>query len=121
MSFKFSGRIRSFKYAFEGILFVIKSQYNAWIHLFFTVFVLALGFYCNLSKQDWIFIIISIAIVWIAEILNTAFELLCDITQPDFHPIVKKAKDVAAGAVLISAISAVIIGILVFKQYLLTS
>ncbi len=68
----------------------------------------------SVSKAEWIWLIIAIVIVWVAEALNTAFELLCDVTSPEFHPIVKKSKDVAAGSVLISAIGSIIIGALVF-------
>ena len=118
MAFNFNGRIRSFRFAFEGLFFVVKTQYNAWIHLFFTLVIIGAGLFFDISKEDWSFVVFSFGMVWIAEILNTAFELLCDVTQPDFHPIVKKAKDVSAGAVLVAAITAVVTGILVFKPYI---
>jgi diacylglycerol kinase (ATP) len=72
------------------------------------------------GPQDWRWIIVAIALVWVAEIVNTAFEHLCDVVQPDFHVSVKAAKDVAAGAVLIAALAAAAIGVLVFLPYLST-
>jgi len=64
-------------------------------------------------------LVLAIVLVWVAEALNTAFEFLCDVASPEFHPIVKKSKDVAAGAVLFSALGAVIVGIIVFYPYVL--
>jgi diacylglycerol kinase len=112
--FEFTGRIRSFRYAIAGILRMIRCQHNAWIHAVATVGVIALGFFFKLSRSEWCWIVLAIAIVWTAEALNTAFEFLADATSPSFHPIVRDAKDVAAGAVLVTAIAAVIIGVIVF-------
>ena len=93
---------------------MIRCQHNAWIHLAATVAAIALGFFFNLSRFEWCWIILAIAIVWTAESLNTAFEFLADAASPNFHPVVRDAKDVAAGAVLITAIGAVIIGAIIF-------
>ena len=117
-SFSFSGRIRSIKFALEGILLVLKSQQNAWIHFVATALVVLGGLTFEITATQWAIIILAIAIVWVAEALNTAFELLCDVTNPEFHPVVKKAKDVSAGAVLISAVGAVIVGLIVFIPYM---
>jgi diacylglycerol kinase (ATP) len=78
-----------------------------------------LGVFFQLSRFEWCWIVVAIAIVWTAEALNTAFEFLADAASPNFHPVVRDAKDVAAGAVLIAAIAAVIIGVIVFWQHLL--
>ncbi len=119
-NFSFNGRIRSIKYALEGISFLLKTQYNAWVHLAATVIVILTGIILNIEALHWVIIIIAIVSVWVAEALNTAFELLCDVTHPAFHPVVKKAKDVSAGAVLISALGSIIIGLIVFVPYILS-
>jgi diacylglycerol kinase len=117
--FEFTGRIRSFRYAINGLCRMIRCQHNARIHLAATFAAIALGFFFNLSRFEWCWIVVAIAIVWTAEALNTAFEFLADAASPNFHPIVKDAKDVAAGAVLITAIGAVIIGVIVFWPHVM--
>ncbi|MEN8229968.1 MAG: diacylglycerol kinase family protein [Bacteroidota bacterium] len=115
--FSFTGRIRSFKYAGQGIITMIKSQHNAWIHSLATILAIVSGVVFNITKSDWCFIILAIVVVWMAEALNTAFEFLADVASPEFHPLVKNAKDVAAGAVLISAIGSVAVGIIIVGPY----
>lgn len=115
--FEFTGRVRSFTYAFIGIWTMLKSQHNAWIHACATAIVISLGAYLKISAHEWCWLVLAIMSVWTAKALNTAFEFLADVASPDFHPLVKKSKDVAAGAVLISAIGAAIIGLLVFVPY----
>ena len=110
----FDGRIRSVKFALRGIRTMVASQHNAWIHAAATVVVVAAGLVVGLSRSEWPWIVLAIGSVWTAEALNTAFEFLTDVASPGFHPLAEKAKDVAAGAVLLSAIGAVIIGALVF-------
>ena len=117
--FTFTGRVRSFRAAFSGIWSMLKSQQNAWIHAFATVVVVVVGLALRITQGEWCWIVLAITSVWMAEALNTAFEFLADVASPDFHPLVKKAKDIAAGAVLICAIGAVIIGILVLGPHLL--
>lgn len=115
--FRFTGRIRSFKYAFAGIATMIRSQHNAWVHATATVGVCAAGFSFGLTGGEWCRIVLAIMAVWTAEALNTAFEFLAEAASPEFHPLVRDSKDVAAGAVLISAIGAVIIGAIVFGPH----
>lgn len=117
--FEFTGRVRSFKYAAQGIALTLRSQHNAWIHAAATVFVVAAGFLFGISKVEWCLIVLACVSVWTAEALNTAFEFLADATTTEFHPLIGKAKDVAAGSVLITAIGAVVIGILVFFPHAL--
>lgn len=112
--FEFTGRIRSFRYAFAGIGLMLRSQHNAWIHAVATAAVLVAGFALGVGAGEWVWLVLAIVIVWVAEALNTAFEFLADATVAEFHPLVKHAKDVAAGAVLISAIGAAAIGAIVF-------
>jgi len=93
---------------------MVASQHNAWLHAVATVVVVGAGALVGLSWSEWCWIVLAIVSVWTAEALNTAFEFLTDVASPTFHPIAGKAKDVAAGAVLLAAGRAVIIGALVF-------
>ena len=111
--FTFAGRVNSVKCAIRGIIIMLRSQHNAWIHAVASCLVLCTGGLLQLSPGQWCFLVLAIMAVWTAEALNTALELLADVASPEFHPLVEKAKDVAAGAVLISAIGSVLIGLLV--------
>lgn len=93
---------------------MLRSQHNAWIHALATICVLAAGAVFGVSRVEWLAITLAIVAVWSAEALNTAFESLCDVASPEFHPMVERAKDVAAGSVLIAAAGAVVIGLLIF-------
>ena len=97
---------------------MLRSQHNARIHAFATIVVISLGISFNVTRTEWCFLIIAVMAVWIAELLNTAFEFLADVASPDFHPLVETAKDVAAGAVLIAAIGSAIIGLLIFASHI---
>ncbi len=116
--FQFTGRIRSFYHAINGIFRMIRCQHNAWIHAAATVAVVIAALFFRVSSTDWCWIIVAISIVWTAEALNTAFEFLADAASPEFHPLVRDAKDVAAGAVLLTAVAAVVIGLIVFWPYI---
>jgi diacylglycerol kinase (ATP) len=115
--FQFTGRIRSFRHAIVGIMRMIRCQHNAWIHAAATLIVLGAAFFFRISAADWCWIILAISTVWTAEALNTAFEFLADAASPEFHPLVRDAKDVAAGAVLLTAVAAFIIGLIIFWPY----
>ncbi len=114
--FSFAECVKDFGYAHSGLGFMLRTQHNAWIHLAMTAAVIAAGLWTQITAQDWRWIVLAIALVWVAEIVNTAFEHLCDVVQPEFHISVKTAKDVAAGAVLVAAIGAAIIGVMVFTM-----
>jgi diacylglycerol kinase (ATP) len=114
---RFTTRVRSFRHAIVGILRMVRCQHNAWIHIAATLVVLTGAFTLRVSAGDWCWIILAISIVWTAEALNTAFEFLADAASPEFHPLVRDAKDVAAGAVLLAAVAAAIIGIIIFWPY----
>lgn len=116
--FSIAKRISSFGYAFRGLGFMLRTQHNAWIHLAATAAVIGAGAWLKISGDDWRWIILAVGFVWVAEIVNTAFEHLCDVVQPEFHVSVKAAKDVAAGAVLVAAVVAAVIGLTVFLPYL---
>ena len=110
----FTGRVRSFSCALRGIGVMLRSQHNAWLHAAATMVVVASGVALQISAGDWCWIVLAIMAVWTAEALNTAFEFLTDVASPSFHPVAGQAKDVAAGAVLISALGSIVIASLVF-------
>ena len=113
-------RVRSFQAAFAGWWYVIRTQKNAWIHVLATACVLALAAWLGLSRQEWAVLILTIAVVWTAEFLNTALEAVVDLASPNRHPLAKVGKDVGAAAVLIAAMSAVIIGLIILGPPLYT-
>jgi diacylglycerol kinase (ATP) len=117
--FSIKGRIKSFRYAIQGITLMVKSQHNAWLHATASVLVMLVAAFFRLSAEEWCWMVIAIMAVWTAEALNTALEFLADVASPEFHPLVEKAKDVAAGAVLISAGGSVIIALLILGPYAL--
>ena len=117
--FSLASRLESFRCAFRGVGTLLASQHNARIHLLSTVCACGLGFLIGVSRLEWCAIVVAIAMVWMAEALNTAFEFLCDVASPEFHPLIQKAKDVAAAAVLLSAVGAAVIGLIVFVPHLL--
>jgi len=114
-------RIRSFGHAFSGLAAMLRSQHNAWIHLAATIVAVGFGLFLALPRDEWIWLVLAIMAVWTAEALNTAFELMCDVASPEFHPLVKQAKDVAAAAVLITALGATIVGLLIFLPRLIVA
>lgn len=115
--FTFTGRLRSFRFAFIGLWTMLRTQHNAWVHAAATLAVIAAGLCLRINATEWCMLVLSIMAVWSAEALNTAFEFLADVASPEYHPAVKHAKDVAAAAVLIAAIGSVVIGALVFGPY----
>ena len=117
--FSLTGRVRSLSAAITGIILMLKSQHNAWLHATASVVILVVGAFFHLPPKDWCWLVIAIMAVWTAEALNTALEFLADVASPEYHPIVEKAKDVAAGAVLISATGSVVIGLLILGPYVL--
>lgn len=116
-TFSISGRLQSGTHAVNGILEMLRSQHNAWLHAIATLVVVVAGWILGVTATQWCFLILAIMAVWVAEGLNTAFEFLCDVASPDFHPLIKKCKDVAAGAVLLSALGALAVGLIVFVPY----
>ena len=107
------GRKNSFLAAFQGLAFVFRTQRNAWIHLTITIIVIAVSIFLQLEISEWIGLLLVIGLVWLAEFLNTAFEVIVDLVSPEIHPLAKISKDVGAASVLLAAFLAVIIGILI--------
>jgi diacylglycerol kinase len=106
-------RLRSFRYAFAGWRYVLRTQHNTWIHALISVAVMLLGWWLGLQALEWAVMVITIALVWMAEFLNTALEAVVDLASPQHHPLAKVGKDVGAAAVLLSALAAVLTGLLV--------
>ena len=112
-------RLQSFVFAFQGAKTLLVTQHNAWIHAGATVAVLIGGVACRVSGLEWALLVFAIGLVWLAEALNTALELLADEVSEEKRERIGKAKDVGALGVLVSAIAAVVIGCVVFLPHLL--
>lgn len=115
MTFKtfITSRITSFGHAFRGWGHVLKTQQNAWIHSMVASIVVGLGLWLQLSTVEWAILAITIAMVFTAELINTAIEAVVDLASPTYHPLAKVGKDVGAGAVLVSALAAIVVGLLI--------
>ena len=108
-----------FSNAFRGIYVAFKITSHAFIYLIATLIVFVLGFYFKISAVEWILLVFAIGFVIVSEIFNTAIEIDMDLTSPEYHPFAKDTKDVAAGAVLLSAFIAIIVGLIVFLPRIL--
>ena len=118
-TFSLAGRLRSSVHASEGIVEMLKSQHNAWVELVATIGVTAAGWLFGVTAVEWCLLILVMMVVWVAEALNTAIEFLCDVASPEFHPLVAKSRDGAAGAVLLSVVGAAVVGAIIFLPYIL--
>jgi len=107
-------RLQSFGYAFRGIRVVFGTEANMQIHIVITILVIVCGIAFSISLIEWMFCLLCIGLVVGAEMINTALENVVDLASPEQHPLAGKAKDIAAGAVLICAIISVLIGLLIF-------
>lgn len=110
--------VSSVRYAAAGLRTCLRSQRNARVHLLAAFLVVLCGAVLCISAQDWRWIAVAIFAVWTTELINTAFEHLCDVVSPAYHDSVKAAKDIAAGAVLIAVLFSVVVGVLTFFPYL---
>lgn len=117
--FSLIARLRSANHAWRGLGILLKTTHNVWVHLFFTVAVVALGFILRISTIEWLFVVLAIGFVLVTETINTAIEIDIDLTSPEYHPYARDTKDVAAGAVLLSVLFAVIVGIIIFVPKLI--
>lgn len=113
-------KITSFSYAITGIRTAFATQPNVRIHLLIAIIVSTFGYFLGLSSEELIEIILLVGLVLVAEMINTAIEFACNAITTDIHPEIKKAKDVAAGSVLVVSILAIIIGLIIFMPKLLT-
>ncbi len=115
----FSTRLLAFRYAFDGWWYLIRTQRNAWIHAVLTFVAVILGFWLDISRSDWVAIVLAVTLVWLAEFLNTALEAVVDLASPKQNRLAKVGKDVGAAAVMIAAGSSLVVGLLVFGPPLL--
>ena len=112
--FSLVARAKSFTHAFRGIGVLVKSTHNFWVHIFVAIVAITFGFLLKISHVEWLLLILATGFVMVTEALNTAIEIDIDLTSPNYHPYARDTKDVAAGAVLISAVTAVVIGLIIF-------
>lgn len=117
--FSIVARGRSFKYAVRGIRIIFKTQHNAWVHGLAALVAILLGLWLHISAGEWAVIILSITSVLAAEAFNTAMEIDIDLTSPNYHPYARDTKDVAAGAVLLTVLGAIAVGLIIFLPKIL--
>lgn len=110
--FSIAARLRSFVYAWRGLRRLVYGEHNARLHLAASIAVAAAGLFLKISASDWRWLVLAMALVWLAEAFNTAIEDLCDRVEPGFDKAIGGIKDMAAGAVLIASVAAVGIGLL---------
>lgn len=113
-TFSLNARIKSFDYAIEGLIRFFKTEHNAWIHFLATALVVLLITVMKISGTELLALLLCIGLVFVTEIINTAFEKLCDLVSPQYHPQVKAIKDISAAAVLVAAFISVIIASVIF-------
>ena len=112
-------RLKAFKYAFEGIAELWRKEPNTRIHMFFTIAVILMGFLLKVSAAEFALLVLTIGVVWGMETINSSVERVVDLVTLDKKPLAKAAKDLAAGAVLITAIASVVIGLIIFLPKLI--
>ena len=112
-------RAKSFAHAGRGLWIFIKTTHNAWIHLVLLFVAICLGVYLKITNVEWMMLVFVGGLVLVSEAFNTAIEIDINLTSPEYHPYAKDTKDVAAGAVLISALTAFVIGVFIFGHYLI--
>jgi len=105
---------RSFGYAFEGLATIVRTQPNFWVHSAAAIVAFGLGLALGLSAAELAILVLTVALVLVAEAVNTTVEAVCDLVEPRYHPLVKRAKDISAAAVLIAATAAVAVALLLF-------
>lgn len=112
-------RAQSFSHAGRGLSIFFRTTHNARIHVILFALAVYLGFDFGITQMEWIALILTVGIVFVAEAFNTAIEIDINLTSPEYHPYARDTKDVAAGAVLLSSITASIVGVLIFMPYIL--
>lgn len=118
--FSIKDRIKSFKYAFNGLKIMILEEHNIRIHIVVAVLVIVLGAIVKLSIPEWLIITLTITIVITLEIINSSIENLADIISPEWNIKIRKVKDLCAAAVLIAGLASVIVGALIFIPKIMT-
>ena len=118
--FTLAARLKSFVYAFRGLGFMLRTQHNAWLHAAASLAVIVAGLVLHVTPADWRWLVVAMAMVWVAETFNTAVEYVCDVFSPGYCETVKHGKDIAAGAVLLCAFAAAVIGALTLWPYVVS-
>ncbi len=118
MHYDYKKQLRSFGYAWKGIRCCIGKEQNLSFHLITTVCVVVAGFGFGITRNEWTAVLLCIGMVIAAELFNSAIERLVDLVSPQYHPLAGQIKDIAAGAVLVCALAAIIVGIVIFVPYL---
>lgn len=118
MKYDFKKQLHSFGYAWKGVRCCIGREQNLSFHLIAMILTVIAGFILDITRMEWIMVILCIGVVIAAELFNTAIEKLVDLVSPERHPIAGQVKDIAAGAVLVCAVAAAIIGLIIFIPYL---
>ncbi|MEG1563359.1 MAG: diacylglycerol kinase family protein [Bacteroides sp.] len=116
--FSIKKRLKSFTYAWKGIKGLVSGEHNAWIHLTAATLAVAAGVAFGITRMEWVAVLLCIGGVIAAEAFNTAIERLVDLVSPKQHPVAGKVKDLAAGAVLVAALTSAIVGGIIFLPYL---
>lgn len=119
MSYDFKKQLKSFKYAWKGIMTCAGHEQNITFHLIAALVVIVAGFFFNITRAEWLAVVICIGMVITAELFNSAIERLVDMVSPQWQRIAGEVKDIAAGAVLVTAIASAIVGLIVFIPYLI--
>ncbi len=112
--FSFKKRLKSFKYAINGLKILFRDEHNSRVHLIAALFAIILGFVLDISPIEWLAVVLVIGFVFSIEIINSAIEYLADFISPDYHEIIEKVKDLSAAAVLISALISLIAASIIF-------
>jgi diacylglycerol kinase (ATP) len=113
-AYSIRGKMLAFRYAWQGIDYMLRTQANAWIQIAISLIVTITGLWFGLSAVEWCVVALAIAGVWVSEALNTAIEAVVDLASPGQHPLAGRAKDVAAGAVVVAVAAAGVCGLLIF-------
>lgn len=111
--------LRSFRFAFKGLWQVGRFENNARVHLLATIIVIGAAFFLKVEKSEWLWLLASIALVWICETFNTAIEKLVDLVSPEYNETAGKVKDLSAGAVLIAASFSIVVALIIFLPKLI--
>lgn len=109
---------KSFLYAFAGIYDFFRNHRNGQFHLVASIVATGMGMYFHLKPYEWVVVLLCIMVVTALEAMNSAVEYLTDLVSPDYHPLAGKVKDMAAGAVLMAAVGAAVVGVIIFGPYL---
>lgn len=117
--FSVKARLASANHAWRGIGLLIRTSHNSWLHIFFGLLAVYLGFMLDISHIEWMILSLAIGLVIVAEAFNTAIEIDIDLTSPQYHPYARDTKDVAAGAVLLMVMISTVIGLIIFLPKIL--